>query len=76
MAAPKNLPAEIVLDIYFSSGKQKMIAWSYGVSQGTVSKIKSGSRYGRITAPYSLATGAEKTNATLISAAFGAFNVS
>lgn len=41
-----------VIAIFRASGHQKSIAFAHGVSQGYVSRIKSGQLFPEVTAPY------------------------
>ena len=66
MSARKNTPPETVIDIFLAAGQQKEIARRYGLSQGTVSKIKRRHRYEAQTAMWC----PEAVNGLLIAAAF------
>lgn len=66
-----KLSEETVLDIFFAAGHHKAIARKYGVSQTCVCNIKLRRVYRRFTGAWDPSMGAERINATLISAAFG-----
>lgn len=65
------LDKETVIDVFLATGPQKAIAWKYGISQRSVSHIKSRHNYRQFTEAYDPNLGATRMNATLISAAFG-----